>query len=334
MLNLETRAAPPPAVIPLPEGDAGTETTIAWMRRLIDQGKKSEAVKSLAARILHGARVPAFDWEGEARAIYDAVRRNVRFTQDARGKEVIQSAEDTIRWRIGDCDDFVILLCSLLETIGRQTRIVTVSNHADAPDQFSHVYPEVLLGGRWVAVDAARRDPAFGRAPRSYFRKRIWSTSSPEFIDVAGLAGLSGGRAVPTALPKAFRPDTAPQYRFLSAYPPRRTRPRAPQGQGRYGRRAIQGLGDDDFNWAQLPADITAAAAGTANIIAASRAVPTNLYPTTSPSQPSYNPYGVTTAPASSGTSFFSQSPFGSGGPSWGVIMVIAVGLAFVGMRR
>src|ERR1700732_2130403 len=177
MLNLEMHAPMRAQSMPLLEGDAGIAQTIQAMRNLIEQGKKDPVIHELAAQILHRGRVAAHDSAGEARAVGEAVYRNVRFTRDVYGKETLHAARDIVRLRIGDCDDFVILICSLLGTIGHKTRIVTVSNHPEDPEQFSHVYPETFVNGRWVAVDYARRSPAFGKAPENYFRKRVWDTS-------------------------------------------------------------------------------------------------------------------------------------------------------------
>jgi len=68
-------------------------------------------------------------------------------------------------------------------------RLVTISSDPSAPDTFSHIYCEVEIQNQWVPLDAARRDPSFGKGPRSYFRKRIWSLSNSAYRDVSGLGG-------------------------------------------------------------------------------------------------------------------------------------------------
>lgn len=311
-MHLETPVPMNATSIPIPEGDAGTEATIAAMRALIDEGKKDPVVHELAAEILQRARVPAFDWAGEVRAIYQAVRRNVRFTRDIRGKETLHSARETVRLRIGDCDDFTILLCSLLETIGHKTRIVTVAGDGREPDVFTHVFPEVMLHGQWTAVDAARRRPALGLRPSRSYRTRIWDTQSPEFVELEGLAGPSG--SAPARLPRAWRGDTPPQYRGLVGVQNGRRRLGAyassygaPRGEGRYGARALRGLGVD---WGAITGAITAGTTGAANIITASRATPYNLFPTTAvaqPAMPAVSPYGVSVGPE--GGTIFGLSP-------------------------
>jgi hypothetical protein len=208
--------------IPLAGGDAGVAQTIRAMRRLIDQGKKDPTVHETAARIIRGANVPAFSWSGEVHAIYTWVLSNIRFTRDVYGKETLHAAPEILRLGIGDCDDFTILLCSLLGTIGHKTRILTIAK-AEDERHFSHVFPQVWLDGKWVTIDAARRGAAIGRNPENVDRVRIWDTASDEFVEVSGmsgsstLAGLNGAAgAHPSALPGAYPAWVAdPRFRTL-----------------------------------------------------------------------------------------------------------------------
>jgi hypothetical protein len=280
----------------LAEGDAGTAQTIAAMRGLIDQGKRDPTIHELAARIIRGAGVAPFDWRGEATAIFAWVRGNIRFTRDVYGDEALHTAPEIVRLGIGDCDDFTVLICSLLETCGHHTRIVTISSNPSDPEAFSHVFPEVELEGRWIPVDVGRKSPAFGKGPEHYFRRREWDASGPYFQDVAGyganmsrLRGLSGlGSSVPPNRlpPGAMRPHVVPQLRAAQKL----------FGLGHYGARAMRRntfagygrLGQDDsgqdsgFDWSQfeteLPSLITAGTTGATSIIKAVNAPATAQY--------------------------------------------------------
>ena len=288
MMTFERYAPMRAQSIPLAAGDAGTSQTIRAMRQLIDQGKKDPRIHELAARIVAHCP-PEYTPAGElaaARSIFDWGLANVRYTPDVTGKETLHSAWDVARLGIGDCDDFTVLFCSLLETIGKQTRIVTISSHAEDPDQFSHVFPEVLVRGRWIPVDAARRSAAFAKGPEHWYRRREWSTTSDEYVDVGGLQGYAERHAMgyqPAALPAAYRTDSNPIIRRAVS----RIRGRAPMGQGHYG------LGID---WSGISSAIQAGTTGTANIITAERASP-YLFPTTALNQPGrapVYPYGMT----------------------------------------
>lgn len=174
--------------VPLLEGDAGTEQTIALIRQEVDQALRDPVVRQAAGAIVSAVR--PYNDAAEVRAIYDWVLRNIRFTKDPYGKETISSARWTLTHRFGDCDDInAVLLPSLLGAVGYQTRLVTISSNPHVPEQFSHVYAEVLLRGRWVPIDAARPNARFGSSPARHFRKRVWSLTSEKFQDVQGLSG-------------------------------------------------------------------------------------------------------------------------------------------------
>lgn len=190
----------PVVSLPLNDGDRGTAETIARIRKLVHQGMTDQFINRTAIGIVRAAGIQQFDFVGEIKAIYEWVKQNIRFTKDIAGVETLRTAREILLVRAGDCDDInSILLSSLLGTIGHDVRLVTISSDPDAPRVFSHIYIEVEMGGQWVPLDSARRDPAFGRGPHSYFRKRIWSLTNSGFQDVQGLAGYyaqqRGGRA-------------------------------------------------------------------------------------------------------------------------------------------
>jgi hypothetical protein len=262
----------------LADGDSGTAFTIAKMNDQIDQGKKSAQVRAAALSILNQYRVRAFDWMGQARAIYDWVLKHITFTPDTVGKEAVQTAEWTLLYRRGDCDCISVLMCALLESVGLRCRLMTIASDPRDKTVFTHVYPQVLISGNWVCVDAARRSPAFGKCPQRYFRKRAWSTDSDEYEDMSGL-----GIPMPMATPAPPRAAGVPPQ-YYSAPPARRT-----------GRKRLRGLGQstDDINWSGISQAITAGTVGASDIIAASRANPYNLVPTTAvgaaPGSPNYS---------------------------------------------
>ena len=252
------------------EGDAGVEQTVNAMRGLIDQGKKNGDVQECVAGIIRQYHVPAFDYRREFRAIFDWVRRHVRFTRDPTGVEGLRSADTTLRLGIADCDCFSVLMCSLLGAIGHRTRLVTISNQPSDPEQFSHIFPEVLLDGQWIPMDAGRKNPAFGKGPRSFFRKRIWDVDTGEYQDVQGLGGIVRHRALmgagTTRTPGMGSSPGTPFFRASQAG-------RVPQK-----RSGLRGMGDDSTGWdwsqfeSTLPALTTDITSGVAKIITAQSA--------------------------------------------------------------
>jgi hypothetical protein len=66
----------------IPRGYRGTQTTVARMRGLIREGAKDFYVRQHAIDILIARSVPAKDYEGEIRALFEWVQQHVRYTRD------------------------------------------------------------------------------------------------------------------------------------------------------------------------------------------------------------------------------------------------------------
>jgi len=252
---------------PLLAGDDGTAQTVARIRGYVRQGKNDPFVNWKTGQILRAAAVPSYDDAGEIRAIFAWVLRNIRFQKDPVDAEALRWAATTLKWGFGDCDDInAILLPSMLKTAGHHVRLVTIASHPGAPEQFSHVYCEANLGGRWIPLDAARKGTSFGSAPSRYFRKRVWSLETDGYQDLRGLGCGAGCSMRRRTLGTHMRLD----------------------GLGRYYR--ASGLGD--FDWSGFTDVLNAAGKTTSSIIAAARAPAGFVYPSMS-TYPPVTPPGV-----------------------------------------
>lgn len=256
-------------------GDAGVEQTIAHMRSLVDEALRDSSVIRLAADIVRD--VPAFDDVAEAQAIYNWMRRNIRFTKDPVNKEKLYPPAELLKIRAGDCDDISMLLATLLMAVGYPARLVTVAASSN-PDQFSHVYAEgeVPAGsGNWIPMDPARYDSQFGVAPPMVTRSRWWSLTDSSYGDLSGVR--HSGSSV--------------HLRGLGDYP--RYRSFVLSGLGSYGR--VRTMGDTTQPDSAMIATV---AQGTADIIRASQGAPASPFDFSASGpwqsfQTAYSPYGV-----------------------------------------
>lgn len=177
--------------VPLLSGDAGVAQTIELMKRLIDEGVKDPVINRYAIDSLRNSQAQQHDPLSAARAIFDTVSANFFFVNDPVGpsgaKETLRPPRATLELKAGDCDDFTVLICSLLGTIGIGTRIVTVASDPRDPQQFTHVYPEADIDGQWIPVDAARPGAQFGLSPERVYRKKIWSCTDSSSAEVSGV---------------------------------------------------------------------------------------------------------------------------------------------------
>jgi len=136
--------------------------------------------REIATKIIAGCK--SRDNMCEAQAIYDAVRKRVRYIGDVTpikfpdgevdAIDYFQSARRTWEMGAGDCDDHVVLITALLSVVGipARLRVTSPSKNAD----WGHIYPiagfPVTDPRKWIALDTTLESPtrmghevAFGR---------------------------------------------------------------------------------------------------------------------------------------------------------------------------
>ncbi len=157
-------------VVRVPKGQPGTLATARLIAGLIQDGARDFYVRQKAIQILRLYQVPAKDRWGEVRALFDWVQRNIRYTRDIYQVELLHTARRMLDLKAGDCDDMTILLGAMLKSIGYPVRIALTGFRPDRPHAYSHVYPEVYVPGRWIALDATMQRP-MGWAPPALWKR-------------------------------------------------------------------------------------------------------------------------------------------------------------------
>ena len=170
----------------MPTGYAGTIQTIEHIKELIRQGSKDFYVRQKAIDILLQNAVKPKDYLAEIDAIFRWVQRNIRYTKDPFQVEVLHSARRMLELRAGDCDDMTILLGSMLKSIGHPVRLVVAGFDLQRPDQYSHIFMEVLCKNQWIPLDATMPF-RMGWSPPSAVRKVFLIEKESQ-----GLGHLSG----------------------------------------------------------------------------------------------------------------------------------------------
>lgn len=144
--------------------------TARMISRLICEGAKDFQVRRKAIDIFRAHKVPAKDRLGEVKALFEWVRRNVRYTRDIFQVELLHTARRMLDLRAGDCDDMTILLGAMLKSTGHPVRLCLVGFHPEAVHAYSHIYPEVNLRGKWIPIDATMNYP-IGWAPPAIWKR-------------------------------------------------------------------------------------------------------------------------------------------------------------------
>jgi len=138
-------------------GKLGHAGRVAQIRKLITSYGRDPRIRNLALSIVKQSGVQPRDYDGQAAAILAWVQNpaNVFYANEAH--EQLQSPMYTLRVKTGDCDDLVILLGSLYDSIrlsnrlvlsgrNRQGKMVRWMEGRGRPPrgvQFSHIYMSV-----------------------------------------------------------------------------------------------------------------------------------------------------------------------------------------------
>lgn len=142
------------------------------MRQITREAKRLPDIRTLAVHLTK--HLPARARYAEIETLFDYVRGHIRYVADVRGIETLTVPIQTLKQRAGDCDDMAMLLASLLEAIGHETRFSAYAFERDPLGNFvfGHVLTETPLGHRagqvqWLALDPTVAEPMGWRPPDS-----------------------------------------------------------------------------------------------------------------------------------------------------------------------
>lgn len=165
--------------VPTPSGKIRLRTFLIYdlddriehLRDLVQKGKKDPAVFEFARRAVNKRCgdswcVPEKNNFLEAKALFNEVRKNVRYTSDIAGVDTYQKPAHTIRLHTGDCDDYSTLACALAASLGLPCRFKVIRTKGSPT--WNHIYAQIGLPRRgprkWIPFDASV-DMPFGWEP-------------------------------------------------------------------------------------------------------------------------------------------------------------------------
>ncbi|PIZ51760.1 hypothetical protein COY27_02455 [Candidatus Woesearchaeota archaeon CG_4_10_14_0_2_um_filter_33_13] len=105
-----------------------------------------------------------------AKAIFYFVQKNFNYVNDPLAFEYFKTPQESLKSDVGDCDDTSILLSSLLQSIGLQTRFVFVPNHVYVQVKLSEAISAYKEEGDWINLDATCDNCKFGEISPQYYK--------------------------------------------------------------------------------------------------------------------------------------------------------------------
>lgn len=178
------------------DSNTATKQTIEAMCRYISESAKDPVVRD-AARYLRANFAKGEEPAMLAWSVFWFVKHNLKFVVDeaplmrfervAPGsgfgqQDMLISPAVLLRmspWeRNGDCDDFTMLVCSLLKCLGVPFVIVTICADPSDPSRWSHVFPMALTPAA-IALDASHGSGPGWMVPASHtFKWQAWDENA------------------------------------------------------------------------------------------------------------------------------------------------------------
>lgn len=118
---------------------ASQKEQIRYLRSVVNEYRCAYAIRARARDIVFRQRCCApKDKRAQALAIASWVQDNITYVEEL--PETFQTPTATVAQGYGDCDDYVQLICALLESIGIDSELVALQWPADDGEYFRHIY--------------------------------------------------------------------------------------------------------------------------------------------------------------------------------------------------
>lgn len=146
---------------------------IKYIKQMVYKGREHPIIRKLTVQILSrkcGSAwcTPEKNHKAEIKAIFDAVRSKIRYVRDTYNKDLYQHPVRTLQFGGGDCDDYSIVLASMLQSVGYPVKLRVIRTK-DSED-WNHIYVLVGLPPRqpteWISLDGSVEKAAGWEAPK------------------------------------------------------------------------------------------------------------------------------------------------------------------------
>jgi hypothetical protein len=111
----------------------------ASLRKMVEHCTADMALKEFTLGVIRAAGAQPKHERDQALAIGEWVQDNIYYVHE--GRETFQRPETTLRLRAGDCDDFSVLIASMLGTIGIRNKLCILKING----RWAHIFPIALV---------------------------------------------------------------------------------------------------------------------------------------------------------------------------------------------
>lgn len=181
----------------VPDGDDGVWATLWLMEYAVVRESDNPVLTGIATRLRASSQ------RATARALFRYLVRNYPYRSDPDDREFVHGPVRTLSktspYGYRDCDDLAVALSGLLTAAGIRNAFTVIAWRPDAPQQFTHVYNEAYIDGRWIPMDAVMGHDGWNNRRSPVNRRARWI--------VGRHVAMRGGQAA--ALNDEFMQDDA-----------------------------------------------------------------------------------------------------------------------------
>lgn len=153
--------------IKIPWGEFGTTATLRRMGDLAVEAVTDPYFLARARAIVRG--IPSKAYEAEADKILQFAKEMVDYREDPLAPGLVNYVlSPGFCWFVegqGNCATLSTLIAAIDLADGKPVKLRAVKCDPNYPTQYSHVYPLVLIHGKWLAQDAVPEEAQLGWEP-------------------------------------------------------------------------------------------------------------------------------------------------------------------------
>lgn len=111
----------------------------AALRKMVNHCTADIALKEFTLGVIRAAGAGSRQEYAQALAIGEWAQQNLYYVHE--GRETFQRPETTLRLKAGDCDDFTILIASMLGTVGIRNKLCILKING----RWAHIFPIAVV---------------------------------------------------------------------------------------------------------------------------------------------------------------------------------------------
>lgn len=157
------------------------EDTVGKIMSIIHEKSIDNDLRRIVFNIVGSESITSNDYD-VAKKVHDYITQNIKYVPDIFNVETLQSPLITLENKFGDCDDHVILFCTMLKSIGYDIGVcalevdfemLKIDGGTSGVGNYNHIISVVNTNKGYTFSDTTNQNESFGWCvPYEAYKKR------------------------------------------------------------------------------------------------------------------------------------------------------------------